>query len=557
MRRRGVYVMLSLCGMLCAGFAGWLLVTMSPEVDGAQAMSTLTVALADKQGEVRGNYGQTTWTQQSFMQFRGIPYAEPPVGPLRFRKSVARLPWNETLDVLDYGQRCPVTSNLNEGATDNQLQDCLNLCVYSKNLTDRRPVMFYIHGGGYYNGSSSDHPPHYLMEKDIVLVVPQFRFGALGWMTTYTEEHPGNVAIGDILLALEWVQKHIHVFGGDAARVTIFGQSAGSSVTSAVLLSPRAKPEYFRSAIVQSGSIFASWAVNRDAVGQARRICGNLGCQQCEQHSELDKCVRGASVRQLLEASKSESFSPSIGDQLGILPESPKGLLKNYRGVPVMTGFTKHDGSFALAMYYDEVREKVPSLRSLTVRQFSQGLIDWGKDGTGLTDHLLYRLLYTPELLNSHNHREALPSYFDLANDIFMKSPVMTLAGNFYSRHPATPIYVYNFQHEGQHTRFGYEFGNAHYPFNGGVHHSDDNIYLFSTHRLEGDDVRMAQRMVEVWTSFAITGRPNGLAPLTSPSGPYNRLGLTTSTRPDLLETFTETIDDPNHERLQRRHIEF
>ncbi|TDG52821.1 hypothetical protein AWZ03_001054 [Drosophila navojoa] len=85
MRRRVVYVMLALCGLVLAGLVAWLLVSMIAVADAQTPMSTVTVDLSGQQGTVRGNYGQTAWTGQSFMQFRGIPYAEAPIGNLRFR----------------------------------------------------------------------------------------------------------------------------------------------------------------------------------------------------------------------------------------------------------------------------------------------------------------------------------------------------------------------------------------------------------------------------------------------------------------------------------------
>ncbi|XP_017955622.1 glutactin [Drosophila navojoa] len=558
MRRRVVYVMLALCGLVLAGLVAWLLVSMIAVADAQTPMSTVTVDLSGQQGTVRGNYGQTAWTGQSFMQFRGIPYAEAPIGNLRFRQPVARSPWSETLDTLDFGQRCPVITNLDPKMSDAQLEDCLNLCVYTKNLTARQPVMFYVYGGGYYNGSSQDHPPHYLLERDIVLVVPHYRVGALGWLSTLTEQLPGNAPIGDILLALDWVQRHIHRFGGDPNQVTIFGQSAGAGVTSALLLSPRTAKHHFQRAIVQSGSIFASWAITKDPAAQAQRICKELHCERCEEQEQLLRCVRSASVLELLQATKAESFSPLVGDLQGILPEHPEELLKRrQRSVPLMTGFTQHDGSFVLASYYDALAAKLVNVSDLSVRQFSQGLIDMAKDATGLADNLLYRLLFTRQLLESHAHKAALPAYFDLTSTIYMKSPVISLATKLFTHRSDAPVYVYSFEYEGEHTRFGYEFGNEHYPFNGGVHHSNDNIYLFATHSLQMEDTLMAQNMVELWTSFAIDGAPKDLNPLTSASGPYNRLGLHLKTGDDLLETLTATIDDPNNSRLQRKNMEF
>lgn len=89
-----------------------------------------------------------------------------------------------------------------------------------------------------------------------------------------------------------------------------------------------------------------------------------------------------------------------------------------------------------------------------------------------------------------------------------MKSPVITLAKNMLQKNLA-PVYLYSFDYEGSNTRFGYEFGNEHYPFEGGVHHSNDNIYLFSTHNLNAEDTEMAKKMVQIWTSFAIDGKPS------------------------------------------------
>ncbi|XP_050741939.1 glutactin [Drosophila biarmipes] len=559
MRRRGVYVMLTLCGVLTAalGASFVILLTGGRGADASDA-PTVTVELSNGQGAVLGNYGLTAWTDQTFMQFRGIPFAEPPTEELRFRPPVARFPWTGTLNALNFGQRCPVITNLDGLLSDAELEDCLNLSVYTKNLSGSQPVMFYIYGGGYYNGSAEDHPPNYILEKDVVLVVPQYRVGALGWLSTYTEDLPGNAPIADILMALDWVQLHINRFGGDPQRVTIFGQSAGAGVASSLLLSPKTGDHLFKRAIVQSGSIFAKWAINKDPRTQSQRICARLGCSRCEEQDPLVECLQKTKVQDILKATTSESFSPVVGDLQGILPQHPRELVKSYRRqTPLLTGFTQHDGSFVLASYYDALAAKVSNVSSLSVRQFSQGISDMVNDTSGLSDNILNRLLFKPQILNSHDHNAAVPSYFDLTSAIFMKSPVITLATQIYTLQPNTPVYLYSFDYEGKYTRFGYEFGNSHYPFNGGVHHSNDNIYLFSTHPLEGQDAQMAHKMVEVWTSFAINGIPGELSPLTSASGPYNQLNLEVTKGEDLLETLTASIDDPDSGRLQREDMEF
>lgn len=160
--------------------------------------------------------------------------------------------------------------------------------------------MFYIYGGGFTNGSASDHPPNHLLEKDMVLVVPQYRVGALGWLTTLTDDMPGNAPVMDLLLALGWLQSHIHAFGGDPTRVAIFGQSAGSAMSGALLLSPKTPEHYFKRSIVQSGAITASWAINRTPLAQVKRICETLQCDKCEENHDQYECLRKVDVLKLL-----------------------------------------------------------------------------------------------------------------------------------------------------------------------------------------------------------------------------------------------------------------
>ncbi|XP_059608245.1 carboxylesterase 3A-like, partial [Phlebotomus argentipes] len=132
-------------------------------------------------------------------------------------------------------------------------EDCLTLNVYTKNLSGRLPVIVYIHGGAFVMGSAHSYPPGYLLEKDIVLVVVQYRLGPLGFLSMKSENLPGNAAIFDVILALEWVQAHISSFGGDPNRVTLMGQSAGAGLINALAYSPVVDERLYHQVIVQSG----------------------------------------------------------------------------------------------------------------------------------------------------------------------------------------------------------------------------------------------------------------------------------------------------------------
>ncbi|XP_004518726.1 glutactin [Ceratitis capitata] len=512
------------------------------------------------QGAVTGSVDQTLWTKQKFYSFRGIPYAESPSGPLRFKAPRSRSPWQGAYDARHFGKRCPVittVAKLSDEQLKEDLEDCLNLSVYTKRLKAKQPVMFYIYGGGFYNGSAADHPPHHLLEKDIVLVVAQYRIGALGWLTTLTEEMPGNVPVMDLMLALNWVQEYIKVFGGDPSRVTIFGQSAGAAMSGALLVSPKTPERYFNRSIVQSGAIVAPWAVNRKPLQQVKLVCEALKCADCGDKLSQYECLREVTVLELLRVTTDKSFSLVIGDVFGVLPDEPSVLLESLeRTVPIMTGFTKHDGSFVLATLYDTIIAHYGSLSKFTVRQLANVLIDLGKDSTGLSNNLLLHTLFKPEILDSYNHSAAWPAYFDIANIIFMKSPVISYASGL-QRKMLHPVFLYSFDYAGEHTRFGYEFGNSHYPFQGGVHHSNDNIYLFATHKLNSNDTLMAKKMVDLWYSFAVEGVPSvreqaGLTvkAMETESGPYFHINDQLSLGSDILTELTATVDDPENYKL-------
>nr|CAD7404580.1 unnamed protein product [Timema poppensis] len=160
----------------------------------------------------------------------------------------AALPWNETLDATKFNRRCPTSSadstdEPSDAFDTGPLEDCLHINVYTPQLGTNNasgfPVLFYIHGGSFRVGSARDFRPEFLVDRDVVLVVPQYRLGPLGFLSLQTEDIPGNVGLLDILLALHWVKDHIHLFGGDPSKVTILGQSAGGAAVTLLMVSPR------------------------------------------------------------------------------------------------------------------------------------------------------------------------------------------------------------------------------------------------------------------------------------------------------------------------------
>lgn len=166
-------------------------------------------------------------------------------------------------------------------------------------FTANQPVMVYIHGGSFYLGGASDHPPNYLLEKNIVLVVPQYRLGPPGFLSTETDDIPGNVAVMDIILALQWVQKHISNFGGSKDSVTLFGQSAGAALIASLLYSPFTPPDLFHRVILQSGAAINTWTFDENVIENTKDIARRAGCLSMET-AQLNNCFMNMDIKTML-----------------------------------------------------------------------------------------------------------------------------------------------------------------------------------------------------------------------------------------------------------------
>lgn len=264
-------------------------------------MSSLQNVLVDTTaGTVRGELtaSGTAW--------RGIPYAAPPTGGLRFRAPQPTIPWQGVRDATTYGAIAPQRVVKMLGITEHtpQSEDCLTLNVYRprSQSTEPLPVMVWIHGGAYALGASSQ--PAYdgsVMTEagDVLLVTMNYRLGAFGYLdlsTFSTPERPfdNNLALRDQLQALEWVQANIEAFGGDPRNVTLFGQSAGGGAVTTLMTTPRAHG-LFQKAIAQSSPATLVLSTERSS-----QIAGRL-----LEHAGVD-ATPTAVVERLTEMSTSE-----------------------------------------------------------------------------------------------------------------------------------------------------------------------------------------------------------------------------------------------------------
>lgn len=195
--------------------------------------------------------------------FRSIPYAAPPVGELRWRPPQPAIPWQEIRDATIFGPSCLQTRVPFTPVPGEMSEDCLTLNVWApaKQSEASFPVMVWIHGGGFFNGTSQAglYDGADFARQGVVLVSFNYRLGRFGFFAhpLLSKEHPdepkGNYAFMDQIAALRWIQENIAAFGGDPKNVTIFGESAGARAVDAMLISPSARG-LFQKAIIESST---------------------------------------------------------------------------------------------------------------------------------------------------------------------------------------------------------------------------------------------------------------------------------------------------------------
>lgn len=229
-------------------------------------------------GKIRGTTMETR-LGESFHAFMKVPFAEPPVGELRFQAPVPVKPWSDVLNTTQFSPMCMQVNLLSLAPVS---EDCLYLNVFTKILpsgsnVELKPVIAYIHGGAFQLGSSSDHQPHLMMERDVVLVTANYRVGAFGFLSLGTEKIPGNAGLKDQVLTLKWIQKNIESFGGDPGKVTLMGNSAGAYSVTAHMVSPMSSGLFHR-VIALSGSITYQMKLESDYRSLAEKLAGKMNC---------------------------------------------------------------------------------------------------------------------------------------------------------------------------------------------------------------------------------------------------------------------------------------
>ena len=289
--------------------------------------------------------------------FAGIPYAAPPLGPLRFRPPAPPPSWTELRDGSKYGPRCLQDVSRDPDFGRSVSEDCLTLNVWTPRTLPadtKLPVMVWIHGGAFVNGSADIYDGGWMVDRGVVVVSVNYRLGALGFLAhpaLAEDGSPGNYGLLDQQAALRWVQNNIANFGGDPAKVTLAGESAGAMSVCDHLVAP-GSAGLFRGAIIQSGPC----QVQADRATAERVSVEYADWLGCFDPAKAASCLRG------LPADRLES--PPLYHQFGVdkitgpvfgtpvLPVDPPTAFREGRvpPVPVLIGTNRDEFTLFTAL---------------------------------------------------------------------------------------------------------------------------------------------------------------------------------------------------------------
>lgn len=312
------------------------------------------------------------------ISYKGIPYALPPVGDLRWKVPAKSEPWEGTLEAKDYSKACPQSVPIAAGYIPPWDEDCLYLNVfrpYDPKLNDL-PVMVFIHGGGYVNGAASlaTYEGEWLASQGIVLVTINYRLGQFGFLNVPGTTITGNFGTLDQIAALEWVKENISAFGGNAENVTIFGESAGGlSVGTMIAL----RPDLFKRAVIESATITWGDAMKKeDADDQGTRYIEEAGCIDAE---DVEKCLKDLTAEEVLGILESgiidnttEAYGPHVDGELFIDVPYKMAIAGDGKKIPLIIGTNSDEGTAFTIAYQDYIKTE-DQYENLIKQQF--GLI--------------------------------------------------------------------------------------------------------------------------------------------------------------------------------------
>ena len=430
--------------------------------------------------------------------FLGIPYAAPPVGPLRWRPPQPAERWKGVRDAQSYGFHCMQVNQFADMTFHDPgpSEDCLTLNIWSPKAAAegaKLPVMVWIYGGGFYAGSTSERRQdgEAFAHKGVILVSMNYRLNIFGFfahpaLAAESPQHAsGNYGLMDQAAALQWVKRNIAQFGGDPANITLFGESAGSFSVSAQMASPMAK-DVLAHAIGESGGAFSRGTLPFPtlAVAEARDEAFARDVLGKSSLAEL-RAIPAADVVKAVEGQKAPDvhFGPDV-DGL-FLPEAVPALFAagKQAHIPLLAGWNHDEGG--------------PPRDSVTLQTYREtATATWGSRAGDF-------LKAYPATTDA----EARRSTADMMADRFIAASTWEWI-EAQIQTGSAPVYRFRFDRPSP--------GDRYHPAGAGAFHSSEIEYVFGNLNVRpaapwrDEDYKLSQLVQTYWINFARTGNPNG-----------------------------------------------
>jgi para-nitrobenzyl esterase len=454
-------------------------------------------------------------TTGAMREFLGIRYAQPVTGNLRWKAPQPVTPAVATQDATQFGNHCPQPFSPFGNVTGTE--DCLFLNVFTPNGSGNpgdhddnaaRPVMVWIHGGALVVGESNEYDASKLVERGVIVVTINYRLGALGFLAhpALTGESPdrtsGNYGIQDQQAALQWVRRNIRAFGGDANKVTLFGESAGGLSTFVNLVSPTAQGLFHR-AIVESGAYMQTQPTLAQSEATGATFATAIGCNQ-PKAADVLACLRGLPVSTILanQALTFQGLGPAPSVDGKVLTQSVGAALASgqFNRVPLMNGTNHVEWNLFVAQDFDLVSGPVTAATYVPAIGATIGNA-------------------AAQQVATHYQVPAQFPSFDQAVGGLGTDAIFACPARFADElaAPFVPTFAYEFNDEKAPQNF---LPPVSFPY--GASHASEIQYIFPTANPSGFGLNLAQtpldsfqqnlssHMVDYWTEFAKNGDPNG-----------------------------------------------
>ncbi len=503
----------------------WLMIALVLNA-GCERSNLTDAKVRLKDGMVQGT------VEEGIAVFRGIPFAAPPTGDLRWKAPQPVVPWEGVLEAVRFAPS-PVQARAEWMGDIEMSEDCLYLNVWTpaRSKGEKLPVMVWIYGGGFSNGSTAGTSGMNIAANGVILVSVAYRLGALGFMA-----HPelsaesangvsGNYGLLDQIAGLKWVQQNIEEFGGDPTRVTIFGESAGAISVSMLCASPLAKG-LFSGAISQSGGSFSPVS---DSRGMGEYMASLKGAEQ--QGMTFAERMGAKGIIELRTIPYDRWLNDPLSQMGGFWPNADGYVIAGdqyklystgkYNDVNVIIGTNSDEGSMFV--------------QPMEPEQYA-GMIK-GRFGP-MADRAL-------ELYPGSDQTEVYHSLADIFEATAFAWPSWTWA-RLQSETGSSRVYVYYFD------QFRPEPWYPGGPLPRGAAHAMEIAYVFGTvgqnpgMQATDEEKALSDIMIRYWTNFAKTGDPNGGG---LPEWPVYRDGEKTVMYLKGAEPVTTEV--PDAERLQ------